>query len=111
VSHVAARLCPVASNKFEFSAPVWEWDGKGAWHFVSLPEDVADEIDDLSRGRTGGFGSVRVEVQVGNSIWQTSLFPDRKRGTYLLPMKKTVRKAEQLEAGSIAKIELTVIFA
>jgi hypothetical protein len=98
-----------AVSGFSFRAEVWEHAGAGAWHFASLPEDVADEIEELSAGRTGGFGSVRVEVTIGTTRWRTSLFPDTERGTYVLPLKKPVRTAEGLSAGSFAAIELTLI--
>ncbi len=59
--------------------------------------------------RIGRVGSaVRVHVVVGNSRWSTSLFPDKSRATYVLPVKKAVRVAEGLEAGSAARVELTV---
>jgi hypothetical protein len=90
-----------------FTAEVWEHDGAGAWHFVSLPEALADEIDELHGHRAGGFGSLRVEVTIGSTRWQTSIFPDRKRGTYVLPVKKAVRVAEGLAAGSTARVGVT----
>ena len=34
------------SKRFSFKADVWEHDGQGAWHFISLPEDQADEIEE-----------------------------------------------------------------
>ena len=51
------------THTFGFAATVWEYDGPASWFFVSLPTDVADEIADLTDGRTGGFGSVRVHVR------------------------------------------------
>ncbi|MFR9750548.1 DUF1905 domain-containing protein [Nocardia sp. 004] len=94
--------------RYEFTARVWEHQGNAAWHFVSLPEDIADEIEERYGHRSGGFGSVRVHVVVGDSRWSTSLFPDTSRATYLLPLKKAVRTAEDLVAGSTASIELTI---
>ena len=94
---------------YSFEAEVWEHDGDGAWHFVSLPDAVADEIDELHGHRAGGFGSVRVEVTIGGSTWRTSVFPDKKRATYVLPVKKPVRMAERLKAGSVARISLEVV--
>jgi hypothetical protein len=41
--------------------------------------------------------------------WRTSIFPDKKRGTYVLPVKKPVRVAERLRDGSTAQVELTVM--
>lgn len=96
---------------FAFAATVWEHDGDAAWHFLSLPEDVADEIAERSTGRTRGFGSVRVEVTIGASRWRTSLFPDSRRGTYVLPVKRAVRSAEELADGSRADVHLRLLGA
>ncbi|MGV8969062.1 MAG: DUF1905 domain-containing protein, partial [Microbacteriaceae bacterium] len=48
---------------FAFVAPLWEWDGKAAWHFVTVPPEVSDEIAARMDGFTRGFGSVRVSVR------------------------------------------------
>jgi hypothetical protein len=97
------------SSRFTWVAEVWEHDGPAAWHFVSLPEAEADEIEAIYGHKAGGFGSVRVEATIGATRWSTSIFPDRERGTYLLPVKKAVRLAEQLVAGSTARVDLVVI--
>lgn len=94
---------------YTFEAEVWEHAGDGAWHFVSLPDAVADEIDELHGHKAGGFGSVRVEVTIGGSTWRTSVFPDKKRATYLLPVKKPVRRAEGIETGSVVRVALEVV--
>lgn len=91
-----------------FDAPLWRWKGDAAWHFVSLPEDVADEIEDSPVERRG-FGSVRVLVRLGSSTWSTSLFPDKSRGTFLLPVKKQVREREGLEDGNVVRVTLTTL--
>ena len=62
-----------------------------------------------SRHLEAGFGSLRVEVTIGSTTWRTSVFPDTKRGTYLLPVKKQVRTAEGLAGGSVCSIELRVV--
>lgn len=77
---------------FRFRAEVWLWPGTSPWHFVSLPEEVADLIAASSEGRGRRFGSVPVEVTVDDLTWRTSVFPDRKSGTFLLPLKKQVRQ-------------------
>ncbi|MEY3537625.1 MAG: hypothetical protein RL645_439, partial [Actinomycetota bacterium] len=58
--------------------------------------DVAAEIDELSQGLRGGFGSVRVRVVLGGSSWTTSIFKDSSRSSYLLLVGKKVREAEGL---------------
>jgi hypothetical protein len=96
-------------DPFLFDAEVWEYQGSAAWFFVSLPEETADDIDERYGHLAAGFGSLRVEVTIGSTTWRTSIFPDTKRGTYLLPVKKQVRIAEALSEGSICSVELTVV--
>jgi hypothetical protein len=93
--------------EFTFDAALWEWEGNGSWHFVSLPFDVADEIED-AHGGGPGFGAVPVDVTVGGTSWQTSIFPDGKRGTFLLPVKKLVRTREDLADGDTVHIHLAI---
>lgn len=95
-----------AAASFEFTADLWRWHGEAAWCFVTLPHDVADELDELAGGGRAGFGSVRVEVTVGATTWSTSLFPDRARASYLLPVKRAVRDAERLHDGSAVRVAL-----
>lgn len=99
----------MASRRFSFTAEVWEHDGPAAWHFVSLPEADADDIEEMYGHDAKGFGSIRVEVTIGATTWATSIFPDSKRGTYVLPVKKAVRAAEDIEAGSMADVSLVVV--
>ena len=99
-----------ASDGYSFTAEIWLWKGDAAWHFISLPTDIADEIADLVVGQTRGFGSVRVEVTSGNTQWTTSIFPDKKSGTYILPIKKDVRRQLGCSAGDEMAITLYVIW-
>lgn len=103
---MSARRTPIA---FDAELWIWEANGSGSWHFVSLPEEVADDLEEQYGHRAAGFGSLRVEVTIGTSTWQTSVFPDSKRKTYVLPVKKQVRTKEGLEAGSSAAVLLTVL--
>ncbi|MEP7113959.1 MAG: DUF1905 domain-containing protein [Ilumatobacteraceae bacterium] len=98
----------MSSPRFTFTAQVWLHDG-GSWHFVSVPEDDADVIEEMFGVDAGGFGSVRVEVTIGATEWRTSLFPDSKRKTYVLPIKKSVRLSEGLCAGQSAYVAFVVV--
>lgn len=79
------------------------------WFFLSLPDDLSDELDAEHGHRTAGFGSLRVEVTIGSTTWRTSVFPDAQRRTYVLPVKKQVRTAEGLAAGTTATVDLRVL--
>lgn len=94
---------------FEFDAELYAWDVQGgSWVFLNLPEHVTDEIDDGSR-EPRGFGSVRVEVSVGSSTWRTSVFPSKQEATYVLPVKKAVRRAEGVDVGDVVHVRLGVL--
>jgi len=97
------------TETFEFTARLWRYPGAGAWHFVSLPSEIAGEIADLTAGNRAGFGSVRVAVTVGTTSWRTSLFPDGKTGTYLLPVKEAVRAAENLDTGDAVLAQVQIV--
>lgn len=99
----------MAAGTFSFTAPLWLYPGDAGWWFLSLPTDVSDEIEDLTAGERRGFGSVKVEVTVGGTTWSTSLFPDAKRSTYVLPVKKAVRVAEGLDDGEDVAVRLSLV--
>ncbi len=94
---------------FEFTAQVWRHSGPDGWHFATVPIDVASDITELTEGTRRGFGSVRVAVTVGATSWRTSVFPDSRAGTYVLPVKKAVRAAEDLTDGDEARILLELV--
>ncbi|BBH17444.1 hypothetical protein Back2_17310 [Nocardioides baekrokdamisoli] len=95
---------------YAFEAELWRWrpEEGGSWFFVSVPFEIADEIDETS-GPKRGFGSVRVGVTVGSVTWRTSLFPSKEHKTYVLPVKAAVRKANDLAEGDLAKVRLTLV--
>lgn len=92
--------------EFAFDAPLFQ---ENAWVFAAVPFDVADEVDELTRGRQGGFGSVRVEVTLGPTTWRTSFFPDKTRGTFVLPVKKAVRTAAGVGPGDTVPVAVRLL--
>jgi hypothetical protein len=99
-------------SAFEFTGKVWLWrpaklSGKG-WHFLTVEGQTAAEIRYAALGRTGGFGSIRVTATIGDTSWQTSLFPHRGSGGLLLPLKAEVRRREGIEAGCEVAVCLAV---
>lgn len=90
-----------------FDAELFLW-GEGSWYFVRLPLDAAEDLRDQVTGPPRGFGSVRVHVELGGSRWDTSVFPEKETGSFVLPVKKAVRTAEDLEDGDSVTVTLTV---
>ena len=93
--------------EFEFKATLWLYPGKAGWYFVTLPPDVADDID-ARVGERAGFGSIPVVVTVGSSSWSTSLFPDKGAASFVLPVKKSVRDRENVDADSELAVRLRI---
>ena len=91
-----------------FTATLWRWEARDAWRFVTVPVDLADALR-LGGGPPKGFGSVRVEATVGATTWRTSVFPDSHRVSYVLPIKKAVREAEDLDDGDPVSVTLHLL--
>lgn len=96
-------------NEFQFKAEVWEYPGKAAWHFITVPKKNSKEITELFGEAKRGWGSLPVKVSIGKSNWKTSIFPDKKTCTYLLPIKLEVRKKESIVAGDTVEIQIEII--
>lgn len=92
----------------KFSAKVWLWEGKGAWHFVTIKKEDAEEIKKDYMWPRRGFGAIPVNVMIGKTKWKTSVFPE-KEGSCLLPLKKEVRVKEEINEGDEVSFTLEVI--
>ena len=96
---------------FALTATLWCWrpakPGAG-WHFVTIDGQVAAEIRFAALGRTGGFGSIKVEARIGGTSWNTSIFPQRESGGFILPIKAAVRKSEAIGEGDVVMVELSL---
>ena len=97
---------------FAVTGKVWQWrpqeGAASGWHFLTIEGPVAAEIRYAALGRSGGFGSIRVTATIGTTRWQTSLFPHKESGGFLLPLKAEVRRREGISGGSriSARIEV-----
>lgn len=93
---------------FTFENTLWRYASeKASWFFITVPEDISAQVKMLS-GRRNGFGSVKVDAKIGDSEWQTSVFPDKKSGCYFLPVKAAIRRAEGLNLEDPIQVTLTV---
>jgi hypothetical protein len=97
-------------KNFSFSSKVWLYPSEtAAWHFASVPKEESEQIKKMFGANARGFGSLRVEATIGKTKWRTSIFPDKRSGTYLLPLKKKVRNAEGVYEGDSVKIILKIV--
>lgn len=97
---------------FTFTEKCWRWQAeKASWYFVTVPKKYSEEIEFFTshqHGKRRGWGAVRVSVLIGNSEWQTSVFPSKDLNAYLLPIKLAVRQKEQFGEDDHVNIKLTV---
>ncbi len=99
----------IPESTYHFSAPLWLYQGQGAWHFITLPHDVAARIRTVYTRPRRGWGSIRVAVTIGTTCWKTSIFPERATQSFLLPIKAEVRRKEALEVGQEVPVALTIL--
>ncbi len=96
------------NQKYQITAKVWLYNGKGAWYFITLPKDESKQIKFFA-GHTGSaFGSIRVTTTIGRTSWKTSIFTDNKAGAYLLPIKAEIRKKEKIKEGDTIAVTLEI---
>jgi hypothetical protein len=90
--------------RMEFAGEIWYWRGPSPFYFVTVPEKECREIKAISGSVTYGWGMIPVLVRLGKSVWKTSLWP--KDGSYIVPIKANIRRAEKVDEGDTVTIRL-----
>lgn len=99
------------------TAILWIWPSDRApasWHFLTIEGEAAESIHALALmhrlegGRRRGWGSMKVTAEIGDTTWESSIFPDKASGGWLLPVKASVRKAEGLVSGDAVALTVTL---
>lgn len=95
--------------QYQFSATIWQYSSpSGGWYFVSLPVGVSDEIRTNLKWQEEGWGRLKATARVNKTEWETAIWFDTKHGTYLLPLKAAIRKAENLKDGDEVNVVIGV---
>lgn len=82
---------------------------KASWHMIYLPIGISRELRRLFAGLEGGFGSLPVQVTIGETSWKTSIFSESKNGAFLLLLNAKVRKKEQIQAGKVLSFSIKIL--
>ena len=90
--------------KFVFESTVIEWRGPAPFFFATTPNKVTEEIEMSAGHLSYGWGCIPVDVTIGSTTFYTALIP--REGTYFLPLKAAVRKAESIELGAKLRISI-----
>ena len=99
-------------KKFRFysvKAPVKKFKGMDAWFFAEVSVRTSQEIKKQFGHAARGWGSLKVQAVIGETTWKSSIFPDKKSGTYVLPLKAAVRQAEGIRAGKTVSLSLEIL--
>lgn len=102
------------SETITATLPLRRWQGeKATYHLVGFTKENAEMLSGhalmqkLESGKRGGFGSVKVTAQIGETIWKTSVFPQDKQSEWILLVSKKVMRAEDLAPGDPVKVSIT----
>lgn len=90
----------------KFDGEIWYWRGPAPWYFVTVPLNECEALKVIAGAVTYGWGMIPANVRIGKTVWVTSLWP--KDGSYIVPIKASVRNAEQLEVGDRVTVQLEV---
>lgn len=90
----------------EFNGKIWFWRGPAPWYFITVPEEQCRDLKAIAGLVTYGWGMLPVTARIGASEWQTAMWP--KDGSYILPIKASVRSAEQLGQGDEVAVRLEI---
>lgn len=101
--HPRVQTVPV---QMTFSGPVWFWKGPSPWYFVTVPDDQAAVIASVAGAVSYGWGMIPVRVRIGGTQWATAMFP--KDGSYVLPIRASVRASEGLMTGTAVDVHLVI---
>ncbi|MCO4263603.1 DUF1905 domain-containing protein [Pseudarthrobacter sp. MDT3-26] len=96
------------TSLYSFRAELWRYPDESGWHFLTLPVEVADDLREEAAVFRRGFGSVKVTAEISGYSWQTSVFPDSKSSSYLLPVKKAARDAAGISDGDDVAVRLAM---
>ncbi|OGG64201.1 hypothetical protein A3C18_00055 [Candidatus Kaiserbacteria bacterium RIFCSPHIGHO2_02_FULL_54_11b] len=97
------------TKRYKVRSKVVLWPGEqGAWHFAYVDKKQSALIRERYKGPRRGFGGIRVAVTLGKTKWETSIFPHKLSGTYLLPLKASIRRAEGIGADDTITFTLDI---
>ena len=92
--------------QLEFETKVIYWRGPSPFFFAPIPPRFGEEIRQVSKYVTYGWGMIPVEARIGGVVFSTSLFP--KDESYLLPLKAEVRRRSGITADDLISVDMTL---
>lgn len=97
-----------AKIKYSFPGKLWKHNGQGGWYFMSLPIDISKEIRAHLKWQEEGWGRMKATASIANFEWDTAIWFDKKKNTYLLPIKANVRAKTNLNIDQVVDVIILV---
>ncbi len=94
-------------SKYSFQGEVWRY-GLSGWHFVTLPKPLAQKIRKRHSVAEEGWGRLKASAAIGKAKWDSAIWFDTKAGSYILPLKASVRKETGLGVGAKVKVQICI---
>lgn len=93
-------------KSFTVSAKLWQWSGDmSSWHFLYVPKDISETL----RNQYPKSAMIKCRYTIDNTIWDSSMFRNNREKNYLIPVKKSVRKAEHLFPGEEITVNIEIL--
>ena len=96
-------------KRYNIRAKVWIYPGDVAWHFIFVPKADSLQIKKDYYLLKRGWGSFPINATIGKTSWNTSIFPHSEYGTYILLLKKEIRKKEDIYDGDDVNISFNIL--
>lgn len=93
-------------DEYKIKSKVYVYPGINAWRFLGIPKKTGQEIKEKFGSKVRGWGSLPVSVTIRKTTWSTSIFPDKKSDSYLLPLKAKIRKIEDIDDDSVVTFSI-----
>lgn len=93
--------------EWTFTGELFHWRGPAPFHFITVSPEAASDLREAASWLTYGWGVIPVTAQIGDTSWSTSLFP--RDGSYVLPVKVAVRRAEGVEEGDVVAVTMATV--
>lgn len=94
---------------YKLTSELWMYPGPATWYFLNIDRKESTEIKEVFGANARGFGSLRVEVIIGESKWLTSIFWSSKEKVYMLPVKAEIRRKEGLFAKDMVTFTIKLL--
>ncbi len=84
-----------------------KYPGPGGWYFVQVGETESRMVREFGDAKKVGWGYVKVQARIGETAWDTTLFPT-KEGRYFLAVKADVRRKRGIRDGDEVRVECSL---